>query len=443
MMRIRISFIFFLLVSQFCAQAQNWQSVGGPYLTTSLGVRYLKTDTANNQLLCSAFVGPYQRLLKYDDANGWDTLGDRIGSGVYQVINYRGNFYSVSCAAPAGPNNSVGILVGNQWQLFAETRQNAFAFYQHDSDLYAMGTFDSIGGVQAAQVARYDGTSWNSIGTATFGGGSAVNCALHYQGDLYIGGGFHDTVGNCLAKWDGQQWTGFGNFFSGGIDAVNCMVEYNGQLYIGGYFTTASGSPGNFIARWDGTTWTQVGGGLAGGQLYDMQVYNGELWVCGQITAAGGIAVVGLAKYDGTDWCNVGTFDNITTSIEVYNNELYIGGGFWTVDGDSVTSKVLKWIGGNNTGACGHLNTGIEETANGFSVSVFPNPASTSVTFQMTGEPVTRTVILIDNLGREIWRKETNENTVEYFIDGTAPGLYHYRIEDQGTVKFTGKLVIE
>ncbi len=442
-MRLRTFLFSVVLFSQFCAQAQNWQSVNGSYISSANDVRYMYADTISNQLLCSATILPYQRLLKYDTTNGWDTLGCRIGSGTYQVTNYLGNFYSVSCAAPTGPNNSVGILVGDQWQLFAETRQNAFAFYQNDSDLYAMGTFDSIGGIQAAQVARYDGISWNSIGTATFGGGSAVNCALHFQGDLYIGGGFHDTVGNCLAKWDGQNWTGFGSFFGGGIDAVNCMAIYNGELYVGGYFTTAGGSPGNFIARYDGITWTQVGGGLAGGQVWDMQVYNGELWVCGQITAAGGIPVVGIAKYDGLDWCNVGAFDNNTQAMEVFNGELYIGGAFWTVDGDSVTSQVLKWIGGNNVNGCGHLDTDIDESTNHFAVSVFPNPAREAVTFQFANSGTTRTIVMLDQLGRVILRKESDELKVEMSVDILAAGIYIYRItEDNGSTSM-GKLMIE
>lgn len=440
-MSLRSFLLTLILFSQFCVHAQNWQSVGGPYISASYSVRYMYTDTISDQLLCSASVLPYQRLLKYSSTNGWDTLGSLIGSGTLQVTNYLGNFYSVSCAAPAGPNTSVGILVGNQWQLFAETRQNAFAFYQHDSDLYAMGTFDSIGGIQAPQVARYDGTNWNRIGTASFGGGSAVTCAIHYQGNLYIGGGFHDTVGNCLAKWDGQNWTGFGNFFGGGFDAVNCMTVYNGELYVGGYFTTAGGSPGNFIARYDGTTWTQVGGGLAGGQVWDMQVYNGELWVCGQISAAGGIPVVGIAKYDGLDWCNVGNFDNMTESIEVYHGELYIGGGFWTVDGDSVTSKVLKWIGGSNTNACGHLNTGVEESRSDISVTVFPNPSNDITTFQFS-ESQNRTLIIRDNLGREVWRKQTDEVTVEFPAGQYADGLYFYVISEDNLLFKSGCISI-
>jgi hypothetical protein len=428
-----------LLLCQVCVSAQNWQSVNGNYASSALGIRYLRADTTNNVLMCSAHLGATQRLLQFDGTT-WDTLGDRKG-GLYQVINYLGEYYSVSCFATT-PVNSVGKLNGTQWQPFASTSQTAFALYQHDSDLYAMGTFDSIDGIAANQVARYDGTSWSAIGTATFGGGSAVNGAIHYQGDLYIGGGFHDTVGNCLAKWDGQNWTGFGNFFGGGIDAVNCMTVYNGQLYVGGYFTIASGSPGNFIARYDGTTWTQVGGGLGGGQLLDMDVYNGELWVCGQITSAGGIPVLGIAKYDGLDWCNVGTFDNIVAAMEVYNGELYIGGAFWTVDGDSVTSKVLKWIGGNNSGACGHLSTTIAEQSVAQTVSVFPNPSNYITTFQFTEAAKQNTLIITDNTGREIWRRITNEQIVEFPAYEFANGIYFYSAHNGENQRVQGHLVV-
>jgi hypothetical protein len=427
-------FVFLLLISQFCVKAQNWLSVGSPI---DWQVRYLYNDTLTNKLIASSAVGSYARFLQYSDTTDWDTLGNLIGAVPFQIVNYQGNYYGVNYHSNA-MYSGVATLVNHTWQPYASTFGPAYGLVKKDSSLYVLGDFDSIAGIKASSFARYDGTNWHSYNVG-FGGGSGTNCVIEYQGNLFVGGGFHDTIGNCLAYFDGQNWHGFGNFFSGGFDAVNAMAVFNGELYVGGYFI---GSPGNFIARWNGSTWTQVGGGIWGGQVLAMKVFNNSLWVGGQFTTAGGIATPYLAKYDGTDWCNVGNFDNATTSLEIYNNELYVGGGFWSIDGDSIT-YIAKWIGGNNTNQCGHLNTGIEAIQQPKIFSVFPNPASESVTFQTEGSVSGFELVITDQLGREIYRQQCATNSQEVNVESYAPGLYFYSINTAGSKTESGKLVIE
>ncbi len=435
----KTAFVFLLLISQFCAKAQNWQSIGGGYMDSTMWIIGFSVDS--NNLIAASQVLTYPRFLVYNSDTLWDTLGNK--GPTIQTVKYRNEYYAIDFHNLSGFYRGVCKLVNGTWQPFAETTTSCIGITVIDTNLYVLGRFDSIAGIAAHGVARYDGTNWNAIGNANWSTGSGAYCATKYQGDLYVGGGFHSPNSyNCLAKWDGIQWQNFGAAFTGFLDGVNCFAEYNGYLYVGGYFTTASGSPGNMIARWDGSTWTQVGGGITGGQVLSMKVYNNELWVGGQISTAGGISTPYLAKYDGMDWCNVGNFDNSITAIEVFNGELYIGGGFWTVDGDSV-SKVLKWIGGNNTNQCGHLNTGISETENLFSVHVFPNPATTSTTFQVTGNIEPYELVIFDPLGREIYRRKNNTTTLEVETTEFAAGLYFYTVLESDRIRISGKLVVE
>jgi hypothetical protein len=196
------------------------------------------------------------------------------------------------------------------------------------------------------------------------------------------------------------------------------------------------------IARWDGVQWTQVGGGMQNGQVNDLEIYNGDLWVAGAFQNAGGTTASMVAKYDGLDWCDVGTFDISVADLAVFQNELYLCGNFQTIDGDSVAHTV-KWVGGNNTNGCGHLNTGLEEAVKDFSVNVYPNPAISSAIFRITGISGTRTIIVVDQLGKEIWRRESDENETEFLINNFAPGLYYYRVEQNGTIAAAGKLIIQ
>ncbi|MCU0433728.1 MAG: T9SS type A sorting domain-containing protein [Bacteroidia bacterium] len=437
---LKTTFVFVLLLCQFCARAQNWQTVGGGYMDSTLWVRNLMVDS--NILVASGQVLSYQRFLKYDNST-WDTLGGLHGGLSIQTVKYRGSYYAVNYNNPNGFYSGIGILVNNIWQPFAETNNSCIGIFVLDTSIYVMGKFDSISGIAARGIARFDGTNWHAIGNAPLNSGSGSYCATLYQGHLYVGGGFHNSNSfHCLAKWDGTQWYNFGTAFTGFLDGVNCFAEFNGDLYVGGYFTTASGSPGNMIARWDGNTWSQVGGGITGGQLFTMKVYNNELWVGGQFSSAGGVSTPYIAKYDGTDWCNVGDFDNSVSAIEVFNGELYVGGGFWVIDGDSVT-KVVKWVGGNNTGQCGHLTTDIIENESLPTVSVFPNPAKSSVTFQVTSPTIPFDITIFNQLGQQVFSKLNNSGSVEVQIHQLTPGMYFYSLFNSVGVFETGKLIVQ
>jgi trimeric autotransporter adhesin len=89
--------------------------------------------------------------------------------------------------------------------------------------LYAGGTFTQAGGVEANYIARWDGSSWSSVGGGMDGSVHAL----------------------AVLKNDSRGATGVG-------------------LYAGGWFTTAGGVKANAVARWDGTSWSPLGDGVNG-----------------------------------------------------------------------------------------------------------------------------------------------------------------------------------
>ena len=76
--------------------------------------------------------------------------------------------------------------------------------------------------------------------------------AVHDDGTgpaLFVGGRFSiagDVIAENIAKWDGTQWEPLG---SGTSSNVNALTVYNGELIAGGNFTTAGGMEANYIAR--------------------------------------------------------------------------------------------------------------------------------------------------------------------------------------------------
>lgn len=431
--------IIILLTFQFCVQAQNWESVGTRKFNHEVDQLY--SDTASGILYNTGMYWMIDTTAAYGLAE-WDSVEwqpafvDCINNAQKRITRFQGQLYV---------SKSPYLLKWNgiSWDTAATSDGGFFDLYNDgDSVLYAVGTFAVINGIPISDIARYDGSSWSGLGSIIWTGGAT--CAYRYQGQMYFGGIFSNTAANIwrIARWDGANWNAVGGGITGSVAFVQCMEEYNGELYVGGYMATSQGNPGNFIARWNGTSWSQVGGGMAGGQVNNLKVFNNELWAVGMFSSAGGVPATNVAKYDGVDWCGVGTFDNAINAIEVHNNELYIGGNFWTVDGDSV-NKVVKWIGGSFADSCGHLSTGIGETQILSTVLVYPNPASETATFQFSSSGETRTIIVCDELGAEIWRRETNESMVEFPASQFCAGIYFYSIIQSNSRLTSGKFLIE
>src|SRR5437867_13109882 len=84
--------------------------------------------------------------------------------------------------------------------------------------------------------------SWQplGVGISDFVGTLAV-----YNGELIAGGGFVNAGGipvNHIARWNGSTWQPLGSGLGEEGDSVEALTTYNGELIAGGFVTTAGGS---------------------------------------------------------------------------------------------------------------------------------------------------------------------------------------------------------
>lgn len=89
------------------------------------------------------------------------------------------------------------------------------------------------------------------------------------------------------------------------------------------------------------------------------------------------------------------------------------------------------------------FSTGIDLASN-LQAYLYPNPVAKGepVTIKNTVNSKMLTVIIFDQLGREVYRKQGGGNEVELSTFGLEPGMYFYRIEESGEVRAAGKLII-
>src|SRR2546427_5635588 len=75
-----------------------------------------------------------------------------------------------------------------------------------------------------------------------------------YNSELIAGGHFISAGGqtaNNIARWNGSRWQ---TLATGMNSSVEALTVYNNELIAGGSFTLAGGQPANLIACWNGST---------------------------------------------------------------------------------------------------------------------------------------------------------------------------------------------
>jgi hypothetical protein len=270
--------------------------------------------------------------------------------------------------------------------------------------LYVGGIFTTAGGVPANRIAKWDGTSWSSLGTGSSNGVGGLGTpgvhALTVFDDgsgggpsLYTGGTF-STVGAMsakgIAKWDGMSWsplvTGTANALNGPVKSFTVFDDGLGggpALYAGGSFTTAGEVIANRIAKWNGSTWLPLESSGTNGlndEVNTLAVFDDgsghgpALYAGGSFTTAGGVTANRIAKWDGTSWLPLGTgaangVSNGVSALTVFDDgagdgpALYAGGSFTTAGGVPA-NRIAKWDGTSWS----PLGTG---SANGVNNTVF------------------------------------------------------------------------
>ncbi|MBL0309191.1 MAG: T9SS type A sorting domain-containing protein [Bacteroidetes bacterium] len=431
--KMRLIFMGFVLLSPASSFSQHWSKAGTGF---NFSPDVFKVDNASNLMYASGSftkVGeiPVHYAAQFDGTD-WDSIPFlHQYYADYNITSFQGKILF----------GAITLLSwdGNQVDTFAKVSGGSiFGTTIYKNDLVVYGLFDSIAGVAAKSIAKWNGVSWSAIDTTNWGNGP-IGVAVEYQGNLYIGGNFvtKDGVLDRLAYWNGAKWLPVGNGIRGGAAGVGSFEIYEDDLYIGGGFDTTLGNPGFCVARWNGTLWKDAGAGMTSLNAFisDLQVFNGELYACGRFTRIGDVPILAIAKWDGYKWCGLGQkfIPNFTIAMNcmaVYNNELYVGGPFLAIDGDTV-NYVAKWLGGDYSDTCSTI-TSVDEINNGtFHVGIFPSPVSNHL-HCISHSLATNAFIQIYNLEGKIIMDNLAvlKKDVEIDVSTFSPGLYFLVLQD-------------
>lgn len=189
------------------------------------------------------------------DGSAWHAFGTGIGGcDVLALTAHGDSLIAGGCftTANGGPGDHVALWDGTSWsQIGSGLNGYVWTLADYQGDLVAGGTFDLGNGYY--DLARWDGTAWVPLGGSFYGGVWVLSVI---GGDLYAGGSFGGIGGGPpargIARYDGSSWNVVGSGVGPQVRAIAEAEDPTGTyLYVGGEITWAGEdhlSAG--IARW-------------------------------------------------------------------------------------------------------------------------------------------------------------------------------------------------
>ncbi|HTI71677.1 MAG TPA: hypothetical protein VMF06_17005 [Candidatus Limnocylindria bacterium] len=286
-------------------------------------------------------------------AGGWSGLGcglvegSRSGAG-YAMVRFNGKTIVAGAFRSAGGVDAANIATwdGSRWgQLGAGLIGSVSALATDGTYLYAGGNFTVPGDSSGVNTAWWNGNKWRVLGG---GVDRPVHAMEVMGGHLYVGGEFK-TAGSLhaegIVQWDGADWKNVGSPQALALGKVYVLKTVGNQLYVGGLF--GHNAPGNSIALWDGTSWSPLGKGLTSrvyASAYALASSGNRLVVAGNFDTAGDVPANNLAVWDGSAWTTIGDPNGIVFALQFVGNSLFVGGSFESGFGVSA-NRISKWDG--------------------------------------------------------------------------------------------------
>ena len=340
----------------------------------------------------------------YWDGTTWHDMGGGFQgnyNSVYAVANsddqvYVGGYFTSVGTLPGVPARNIAVW-SKTTQQWSTLQSGVNGSVQHlaatSTHIYAGGYFNSAGGVQVNNLARWDiaNSTWSAFGTLSVG--NSIQAMVADGENVYIAGNFsqvNELPVNNVAYWDGSAWHAMGT----GNDYIIDLAASNGQVY-----TVAESWDDTeyvrHVRRWNGTAWENLGAPLYGynfdlevspdgtpvllgailidmGEIYGIHQWNagsssfelvsqvpnssprsftyhgGDLILSGEFQNIGSVCASKIARWNGSQWLPLGSSTSVNGSILSVagpsESDLYFS-GYFTCAGEAETKLITHWDG--------------------------------------------------------------------------------------------------
>jgi len=463
-----ISIILSSFIHKLAAQ-QNFAAIPCFKLKTIESVDRMFVDSVHNELILFSTNGykmcnlTYKGLLAYNGNNfrdldlGINTHQAEGGVGglmVNDCIPYSNRTLFGGGFSTVGTNTlfskSIALWNGAVWDTFPvhcfSNKLNfsggGFSgFVKWQGKLWMYGGFDTVGYTISKNLVAFDGNTFTPVPAIPVNYNYPITKMVVYKNKLTAGGAFNEYPSastSRLAMFDGVSRASVGTGVKASIAGVYDMVVYNDTLYVAGEWPKAAGNAGNNIVKWDGTQLSDAGfGNFCGwGGIWSLTVFKNRLYAFGRFMCAANQKAFGVAYYENGKWTvpqdsieNWGINDAI-----VYNDALYVGGGFRSINGDTTLSGFVRLQCPDFDAATGCLSGIKENSRNRLNLKVYPNPASDKVIVELDNNLKPEKLSLSNTLGQVVWisRKTEAESTrLEIDLSQLPNGIYLLKADNR------------
>lgn len=182
----------------------------------------------------------------YDwDGTNWNLIATGASSDITDFVLDQNDVMFTSSIS-----NGIKYYDGSTWITIASSSPLAPIWalaFDSANDLIAGGKFDIIDGVNAKNIARWDGTTWhamnNGLDHTTPSISEVVTIDTNIDGTVYAGGNFDHSGSNTMysiSTWDGTDWNSVGNGLPYCYDLTH---DDQGLIYVNLYTASAGNQP--------------------------------------------------------------------------------------------------------------------------------------------------------------------------------------------------------
>lgn len=287
------------------------------------------------------------------DGERWEAVGNPPSGQTYALAVFDNRLMAAG-SYPVGDDSPAYRQFlewdGSQWSFpdwsLGGDHYNVSALAVRDGCLWAAGEFDSVGGVEAENIAKWCGDAWSPIGAGlpgpvtemkSFGADGVVAVGSFSDSDLYSSGG--------IARWNGTAWEPLGRASNLHPIGFNSIEMYEGELYASGRFRYDGSWSDQFIAVLRHDQWREIPGEVPKSTIYELHEFEGKLLVTGSHWTIDDQYVHGVAYWDGTEWGLLGEgFVGPVYDIQEYQGKLFAAGAI-TLPGSLHPASVVSWGG--------------------------------------------------------------------------------------------------
>lgn len=457
--------LFCILIYFFTANvnAQNWQSIDTFSVGACTAAYY---DSTTNSLFVG---GQYVRIEGTDTIYGIGQYKDgqwiQMGAGVdwmngqpfcsscipnpvNSIIRFQDTIYITGSFLYSNNTylNGIAKWDGSSWKPIGRGLRDSFGspalgykFKIYNNELYLSGAFDSINGVVAHSLAKYDGVQWSAINNLPIIYPNNPNFIYDFEffnGELYVGGIMdNNTSIKDIMKWDGSAWVnpGIGMY---GLGYIRGITVFQNELYVIGSYSYYDHPlcPGNCIVKYNGTSWSSVGTGMVFSPnsiawINAYKIQNNVMYLGGSFDDCNGSRIYSIAKYDGTQFCSLDTttyFNIGVDAIEFMNDTLYVGGYL-----NSSIHTLARCVDYTYSDLCSASVISIREEESNSDISIYPNPANKEIIIKLKNDDYKglRKLLVYNLAGQEIYRFSFSSNTIELPVSDLPTGMYFVKME--------------